>query len=79
VHDLRKRLGEDRERHERQDEVLGVEIPVQAPGALRVAEALGALDPRLAALLLGDGLTPARAERFPLEQSGCRPRAAGLA
>ena len=42
---------------------------MQAPGSLRVAEALGALDPRLAALLFGDGLPLAGAQRFPLQQS----------
>ena len=62
-------MGEYRERHERQDEVFGVEVPVQEAGALRVADSLGALDPRLAALLFGDGLPVAGAQGFPLEQA----------
>src|SRR5437870_3899961 len=50
-----------------------LEILVQAAGALRVAEALVALDPRLAALLFGDGLPLAGAERFPLHQPDTVP------
>src|SRR5207249_10064077 len=69
ANELRKRVGEYRERHERQDEVFGVEVPVQEAGALRVADSLGALDPRLAALLFGDGLPVAGAQGFPLEQA----------
>src|SRR5438445_11557037 len=56
VHDLRERQRKDRQRHERQDQVLGLEILVQAAGALRVAEARGAFDARRAALLFDDGL-----------------------
>src|SRR5438445_3883086 len=73
VDDLRKRQRKDGQRHERQDQALGLEILVQAPGSLRVAEALGALDPRLAALLFGDGLPLAGAERFPLPQPDTVP------
>src|SRR5262249_56041572 len=64
--ELGKRLRKHGERHQRQDEVLGVEVPVQVTGALRVADALGRLDPGLAALVLGDRLAIAATERLPL-------------
>src|SRR5262250_3025713 len=51
--ELRESLRKYGQRHQRQDEVFGVEVPVQMTAALRVAEALGRLDPRLAALVLG--------------------------
>src|SRR5215475_9547228 len=67
--ELGKRLGKERERHEREHEIFGVEVPVYEAGALRVADALGALDPRLAPLLLGDGLAVAETQRFPLQHA----------
>jgi hypothetical protein len=42
---------------------------VDLPGALRVPDSLAALHPRLAPLVLGDGLLVAGAERLPLEHA----------
>src|SRR5215470_6167567 len=69
VNELGKRLRKERERHQREHEVFGVEIAGDEAGALRVADSLRALDPRLAPLLLGDGLAVAETQRFPLQHA----------